>query len=99
MQNIYLRFLIVSIGSSTLALFAIKYYMARYQFECKIKSMDLLIGVAFASSACGFVGIMLIDGTRFDKSVILYWLFPIVIGSVFGVIGTLQILLSSKPNK
>ena len=99
MINIYLRFLIVAVGASALAWFAMKYFMARYQFECELQSLDLLIAIILASSVCGFVGIMLIDETQFAESALFYWLAPIVIGSVFGVIGTLQIFLSSRSRK
>ena len=99
MADIYFRFIMVAAGSSTLAWLAMKYLIARHQGVCEVRSLDLLVAVVLASSTCGFVGIMLIDGTKYANSPFFYWLLPIAIGSVFGVIGCQQVFLSSKSEK
>lgn len=91
MINLYARFLVVAIGSSVLTLAAVKYlFWERFSpFEGRI--MQLFACAVVASSTCGFIGIILVDGTRYAESPLFNWAAPIAIGSVFGVIACRQI--------
>ncbi|MBL0038828.1 MAG: hypothetical protein IPP36_09885 [Nitrosomonadales bacterium] len=94
MNNLYIRFLIVAVGSSALAWIIIKYLISKYHSKSNVSIFDLLACVIGASSTCGFIGIVLVDGTQYAKSAIFYWGIPIIFGFIFGVAACHQLVLS-----
>jgi hypothetical protein len=91
MMSLYIRFLIVAIGSSALTWLAIKYLIVKYRLDIAGGAIDLVACVVAASSTCGFIGIVLVDRTQYAESALFYWMVPIAIGFVFGVITCRQI--------
>jgi hypothetical protein len=94
-MNPYIRFLIVAIASTLLAWFATKYPSIRNRTRADLRTADLLACLVAACSTCAFIGIILIDSSRYVDSFLFYWIGPIVIGAVFGVIACKEVFLSS----
>lgn len=99
MMNLYVRFLIVALGSSVLAWLAIKYFIQRYELNTKVRKLDLLACVGTASSTCGFIGIVLVDRTKYAESALFYWGVPITVGFVFGVIACRQLFQTTSDDQ
>ena len=96
MMNLYIHFLIVSSGSSVLTWLAIKYLILKYQLNSEASTVDLIACVIASSSACGFIGIVLVDRTQYAESALFYWAVPIIIGFVFSVIACRQIFQATN---
>lgn len=94
MSDIYTRFLIVVLVSSPLAWLILKYLIQRYHTKAEISPLTLWACVIGASATCGFIGIVLVDGSQYAESAIFFWGVPILFGVIFGATACHQLFMS-----
>lgn len=94
MSDIYTRFMIVVLVSSPLAWLILKYLVWKHHTEVDLSPLTLWACVIAASATCGFVGILLVDGSQYAGASVFFWGIPILFGTTFGVVACLQLFES-----